>query len=302
MEQCDSRPRIKLVKKGQPSPSVSPYFGGPTELVSETPHHRSLENLAQSANQWLTLKKTLSHDGDVRALKTLTERNHMLAAILRANLSSGTLHFRTQMPAEQIRPSQPKRKLYYLVVNDPSKVEIFRKFHNRKSGRKLFKPFKGKIVKVTGSMYITDKERVMRRNHIAVRLKSTSVGFSGKQATPVKKGQKRPIVSTSSSTSPDDNDLSNRLIRNLVSLLKQYQFLSVPVLLFYCRQLRLCGPILWRASWLTILCWTPQAFDHLFAMLHLWWTLQPLPLRQQIYSQMCLLVLNRRHLLLLNFL
>ena len=203
-EQCDSRPRIKFVKKGQSSPSVSPFFGGPTESVSETPHYRALENLAKSENQWLTLKKTLSHDEGVRALKTLTERNQVLAATIRANLSSGTLCFWNQMPTEQIRPSQPKRKLDYLVVNDPSKVEIFRKFLNRKSGRELFKPFKGKIVKVTGSTYITDREKVIRRNHIAVRLKSTSVGFSGKQATPVKKGQKRPIVSTSSSTSSED--------------------------------------------------------------------------------------------------
>ena len=60
-EQCDSRPRIKLVKKGQSSPTVSPYFGGPTESVADTPHYRALESLAQSANQWLTLKKSLTH-------------------------------------------------------------------------------------------------------------------------------------------------------------------------------------------------------------------------------------------------
>ena len=50
-EQCDSRPRIKLVKKGQSSPTVSPFFGGPTESVADTPHYRALESLAQSANQ-----------------------------------------------------------------------------------------------------------------------------------------------------------------------------------------------------------------------------------------------------------
>ena len=74
-EQCGSRPRIKLVKKGQSSPSVSPYFGGPTESVAETPHYRALEGLAKPANQWLTLKKTLSHEEGVKALRTLTERN-----------------------------------------------------------------------------------------------------------------------------------------------------------------------------------------------------------------------------------
>ena len=72
-EQCDSRPSIKCVKKGQFSPSV--LFWGPTELVSEAPHYRALEGLAKSANQWLTLKKTLTHDEGVRALKFRTERN-----------------------------------------------------------------------------------------------------------------------------------------------------------------------------------------------------------------------------------
>ena len=93
-EQCDSRPRIKLVRKGQSSPTVSPYFGGPTDSVSDTPHYRALESLALSANQWLTLKKSLSHQEGVKALKTLTERNQVLAATLRSNLSAGTLRFR----------------------------------------------------------------------------------------------------------------------------------------------------------------------------------------------------------------
>ena len=109
------------------------------------------------------------------------------------------------MPTEQIRPFQPKRNLDYLVLNEPSKVKVFRKFLNRKSGRELFKPFKGKIVQITGSTYITDKGKVIRRNHLAVRLKSTRLKFSGKQATPVKKGQKRPIVSSSAPSSSEDN-------------------------------------------------------------------------------------------------
>ena len=124
-----------------------------------------------------------------------SSRTHQRAC---SNLSARTLRFRNQMPAEQIRPSQPKRNLDYLILNERSKVEIFRKFLNRKSGRELFKHFKGKIVSVTGSTYFTDEGKVIRRNHLAVRLKSTGLSFSGKQATPVKKGQKRPIVSSSS--------------------------------------------------------------------------------------------------------
>ena len=206
-EQCDSRPRIMLVMKGQSRPTVSPYFWGPTESVADTPHYRALESLAHSANQWLTLKKSLTHQEGEKALKTLTERNQVLGATLRSNSSAGTLRFRNQMPTEQIRPSLPKRNLDHLVLNEPSKVEIFRKFLNRKSGREFFKPFKGKIVQITGSTYISDKGKVIRRNHLAVRLKSTSLSFSGKQATPVKKGQKRPIVSSSPSSSEDNRPL-----------------------------------------------------------------------------------------------
>ena len=136
---------------------------------------------------------------------TLKERNQVLAATLRSNLSAGKLRFRNQMPGERIRPSQPKRNLDYLVLNKPSKVETFWKFLNRKSDREHFKPFKGKIVSDTGSTYSTDKGKVIERNHLAVRFKSTGLSFSGKQATPSKKGQKRPIVSSSSSTSPEDN-------------------------------------------------------------------------------------------------
>ena len=112
------------------------------------------------------------------------------------------------MQTDQIRPSLPKRNLDYLVLNEPNKVEIFRKFLNRKSGRELLKPFKGKIVRITGSTYISDKGKVIKRSHLAVRHKSTDLSFSGKQLTPVKKGQKRPIVSSSPSSSED-----NRLLK-----------------------------------------------------------------------------------------
>ena len=196
---------------------MSPYFGGPTESVSDTPYYRALESLAQYADQWLTLKKSLSHQEGVKALKTLTERNQVLAATLRSNLSAGTLRFRNQMTTDQILPSIPKHNLDYLVLNEPNEVEIFRKFLNSKSGRELFKPFKGKIVQITGSTYISDKGKVIRRNHLAVRLKSTDLSFSGKQTTPVKKGQKRPIVSSLPSSSEDNRPLKQSSSRQRIT-------------------------------------------------------------------------------------
>ena len=60
-------------------------------------------------------------------------------------------------------------------------------------------------MQITVSKYFTDKGKVIRRNHLAVRLKSTSLSFSGKQATPVEKGQKRPIVTSSPPSSSEDN-------------------------------------------------------------------------------------------------
>ena len=121
------------------------------------------------------------------------------------------------MTTDQIRPSIPKRNLDYLVLNEPNKVEIFRKFLNRKSVRDFFKLFKGKIVKITGSTYISDKEKLIRRNHLAVRLKSTDLSFPGKQTTPVKKGQKRPIVSSSPSLSEDNRPLKQSSSRQRIS-------------------------------------------------------------------------------------
>ena len=111
------------------------------------------------------------------------------------------------MQMDKNLPSLPKRNLDYLVLNEPNKVEKFRKFLNRKSGRELFKPFKGKIVQITGSTYNSDKGKVIGRIQLAVRLKSTYLSFSGKHLTPVKKGQKRPIVSSSPSSSEDNRPL-----------------------------------------------------------------------------------------------
>ena len=138
------------------------------------------------------------------------------------------------MPTEQIRPSLPKRNLDYLVLNEPNKVEIFGKFLNRKSGRELFKPYKGKIMRITESTYISDKGKLIRRNHLAVRLKSTQLSFSGKQLTPVKKGQKRPIVPSSTSSSEDNRPLKQsgsrqRISAKIVYVPAHSKFPSMPV-------------------------------------------------------------------------
>ena len=199
------------------------------------------------------------------------------------------------MPAEQIRPSQPKRNLDYLILNDQSKIEIFRKFYNRKSGRELFKPFKGKIVITTGSTYITDKGKVIRRNHLAVHLKSSSIGFSGKQATPVKKGQKRPIVSTSSSTSPEVNrplKFTNPRSLNTAKTVSFHVRPQPPLLLSSSTPVRANS----SASKSVDKSVSDAPGIQPIEMLLRWWISPPLPLRPEPFLRKCPLVSSRLYL------
>ena len=102
----------------------------------------------------MALKKALTHDEGIKTLEIFTERNQVLAATFRSNLSSGTL--RSQIQAEQLQPSHANRKFDTLFNNGPEKLETFRKTFLRKYGRELFEPFTGKVVRVTESTYITD--------------------------------------------------------------------------------------------------------------------------------------------------
>ena len=68
---------------------------------------------------------------------------------------------------------------------------------------------------------------------MAVRLKSTDLSFSGKQLTPVKKGQKRPIVSSSPSSSDENRPLkqsssSQRITAKTVKVPAHPKFPSLP--------------------------------------------------------------------------
>ena len=88
-------------------------------------------------------------------------------------------------------------------------------------------------MRITGSTYISDKGKVIRRNHLAVRLKSTDLSFSGKQLTPVKKGQKRPIVSSSPLSSEDNRPLKQsssrqRITAKTVNIPARSKFPSLP--------------------------------------------------------------------------
>ena len=73
---------------------VSPKFKLDSTSVADTPYYRSLEQLAKSTNGWMVWKEMLSHEGCCRALRTLTDRNQLLAASLRNSLTVGTLRFR----------------------------------------------------------------------------------------------------------------------------------------------------------------------------------------------------------------
>ena len=131
---------------------------------------------------------TIFHDEGLRTLKTVIERNQILAATLRSNQSVETLRFSTQMPAEQLQTSSSKRYLDSLVLHIPEKVEIFPKILEKKSELELFKPFKGKSIRITGTTDLFDEHKVIRRNRVAVHLEPFNSGFSGKQVSPTKMG------------------------------------------------------------------------------------------------------------------
>ena len=85
-----------------------------TTQIANTSYYKSLEQLANSANKWMTWKMKLSHEGVCRALRTLTERSQFLAASLRNSLTTGTLRFRqdaSDSPTTSIKchqgPSSP---------------------------------------------------------------------------------------------------------------------------------------------------------------------------------------------------
>ena len=103
---CDSRERVKIVMKGSRSPDITPRFSGPTTSVVETPYYQALEKLAKSANEYTTLKRSLTQEQGAEALRTLTDRNQILAASLRSNLSTGTLRFRADIPKLKSSKSQ----------------------------------------------------------------------------------------------------------------------------------------------------------------------------------------------------
>ena len=76
-ELCDSRPRVKVVKKGYQSREVSPKFKHESIQIANTTYYRSLEQLAKSANEWMVWKKKVAHEEGCGVLSTLTERNQL---------------------------------------------------------------------------------------------------------------------------------------------------------------------------------------------------------------------------------
>ena len=201
-ELCDSRPRVKVVKKGQQSRDVSLKIRMETTQIANTPYYKSLEQLAKSANEWMIWKKKLSHEEGCRALRTLTERDQLLAASLRNNLTTGTLRFRQD--AIKSPTTSTKCKLESLLLSSPNSVEVFRKVANRKSGKQLFKRYGNKIIKATPSTYIMAAGKVIRKSDISLRLRNPQVsGRQGPSKPLLGKRLKRQRKISSSSSSDE---------------------------------------------------------------------------------------------------
>ena len=96
------------------------------------------------------------------------------------------------------------RKLEKLVLQDPLRVKIFRKFLDRKLGKPLFKLAKIKITRVTDHTYITDKGNVYRKNYLSLRHNFNHPKFSATPGTVGERLQRRiaPRPQSQLSTSP----------------------------------------------------------------------------------------------------
>ena len=197
---CDSRPRVKVVKKCHQSRDALLKFKMESTHIANTPYYKSLEQLAKSANERMTWLSKLSHEEGCRVLRTLTEINQLLAASLRNSLITGTLRFRQD--ALESPTASTKCKLESLLLYSPNSVEVFRKVANRKSGKQLFKYFGHKIIRITPSTYITAAGKVIRKSDISLRLKNSQVsGHQGPSKPLLGRTLKRQRNFSSSSSS-----------------------------------------------------------------------------------------------------
>ena len=130
----------------------APRFKTTSDSVADTPYNQALEDLAISAVKWTSIKNTVSHEEETNALRTLIDRNQILAVSLRKNLSTGTLRFRSDsfLPS----PTKSKSNIEQLYI------EIYRKVLGRGSGNQFFKLLRDKITKITNNTYITEKGKI----------------------------------------------------------------------------------------------------------------------------------------------
>ena len=129
-ETCESRPRIKVVRKGCQSRDVLPKFKQEITQIANRPYYRSLEQLTKSANEWTVWNNKLTHEEGCRALRTLTERKQFLAAFLRNSLTTGTLSFRQDTVDSPT--CNTKCKLESVLLSNPKSLKKFRKVANHK--------------------------------------------------------------------------------------------------------------------------------------------------------------------------
>ena len=144
-ENCDSRTKVKIVKKGSSSPDVTPSFGGPTTSISETPFYQALEKLAKSANERMTLKSIDAKKGS-RSLDDVDGQESDIGRIIQEQSYIGNVEIQSRH--SEMDSSKSQSNLHNLLLLDPSKVEVFRKNLDRRSGKELFRPFNDHITQI----------------------------------------------------------------------------------------------------------------------------------------------------------
>ena len=161
---------------------------------------QSSGDLAKAANTWNQLKRNVQPQQGCELLRELTAQNSDLATSLKNRITKGMLrvydhvrdpsapalsHSQRMNVSSSTRSKRlsKTRKLEKLVLQDPLRVKIFRKMLDRKSGKPLFKLTKIKSTRITDHTYITDKEKVYRKNHPSLRHNFNYPKFSAAPGT-----------------------------------------------------------------------------------------------------------------------
>ena len=144
-----SRENVKIIRKGQNSRNVSPLFLRNTAAAKERARAKKLKQLLEANARWNVTRRDIS-DSELR--RVVDETNTINPELRKELLYSWERGF--------IEVEQP-------AINDNWSGSFLRKHEQRKSGKALTIPLKGKIVSETPSTIKTAAGAVYRKSDLA---------------------------------------------------------------------------------------------------------------------------------------